>query len=113
MGVVIYDLDLSPAEIERRYLVALRDIRRGGTGEIARQTLTADNQANANQLKSAAVFAVMSQRDTTVSALARLLKRDVTQVWGHVCFLRKSQKVEVKRWVVSSHGRRMAVYGVK
>lgn len=105
--------DLSAAEIDRRMAVALADIRRGGTGEIARQ----GEQLVASRLRTNTVLTAIAKQETTIQRLAQVLHRDLDQVWGHVCFLRKMQKVEVKRWVdgpMTCRGRRkMAVYGVK
>lgn len=98
--------DLTEAEIDRRYRLALSDIRRGGTGEVARPR-------SKRTLRAGAVLAAISTGDTTVGALAQRLGYELAQVWGHVCFLRKCQKVEVKRWTLSPRGRKLAVYGVK
>ena len=101
--------DLSKAEIERRYQLALRDIRRGGTGEVARAT----SEPPQPTLRSGEVLTALAQEHTTVPELARRLGQRLDRVWGHICFLRKCNKVEVKAWVTSPRGRRLAVYGVR
>lgn len=103
--------DLSEQEIERRFHVARWDIRRGGTGELARPTIQPHRAPTA--LRTADVLRAMADGDTTIGALAKRLGRQIYQVWGHVCFLRKCQKVEVKRYITSERGRKLSVYGVK
>lgn len=100
--------DLSAEEIERRFAVALRDIRRGGTGDIARA-----GARRPSRCRSTTVLDALRQGEATIAELASRVNRDYITVWGHVCFLRKCLKVEVKAYIRSAKNRRIAVYGVK
>jgi hypothetical protein len=101
--------DLSQDEIERRYRLALADIRRGGTGECARRHRP---RKTTMPLRTARVLQAITAGETTVHDLAVRLGYDTPNVWGHVCFLRRQHKIEVKRWTWSANRRRVAIYGV-
>lgn len=100
--------DLSSAEIERVYQMALADLRRGGTGDVARR-LTPPARP---PLRSVDVLRLIEMQAQTIHTLARHLDRTDWQVWGHVSALRKQRKVDVKYWLTSAKGRKVAVYGV-
>jgi len=103
--------DISDEEIERRYQLAKWDIRHGGDGELARRGLVFRGHP---ETKCAEVLeAIRRHGPICVNDLAPLVKRSTSVVWGHMTWLRKQNKVEVKYWVTSKAGRRVAVYGVK
>lgn len=107
--------DLSAQEIDRRYRVALADIRRGGTGDIARHV---PRMARKASITSRMVLVVLARGHATVPAIANSIGCAASQAWGHISFLRKQDKVEVKAWLerrddTQGKRRRMAVYGLK
>ena len=96
--------DLPEAEIERRFAVALADIRRGGTGDIARCPPR-------DGIHGPDIVAVLRREGPlTIAALAHVLQRQPSLVWGHVCYLRKCRRVHVVRYVLSARRRMLAVY---
>ena len=100
--------DLPDGEIERRYRVALADIRRGGTGDVARR----DDAPSQPVVYTRDVFRALHEHPQTVREIAIALQQPLVKVWGHVSFLRKQGKVKVHAWITSQKGRRMAVYEV-
>lgn len=100
--------DLAADDIERRIELAVWDLRHGGDGELARRGVPRRRRP----IRTRQVYAVIAAGDTTIQGIAERLQCESTMAWGHVSFLRKQRKVEVKRWQTSPRGRRVAVYGV-
>lgn len=105
--------DISAEEIEQRYQRALAVIRHKPYAGPLEITGAVRDRPRAMGEASEAILTELANGPLTIRVLAARLHKDIDQISGLTVWLRKTQRIEVKRWTWSEKRRRVAVYGLK